>query len=131
MKPKERQSLIKNVEQQKLNMIDRFGLAWCRLSFFEWDDLLGEKPEEYDNLPDYRNNKTVSDWRYWFHIDKKSKADYVLPAKRKIRRLIGPINIDRSFWLFIGGITEEEWMQKYIADRCNWRISRLLFRERL
>lgn len=49
---------------------------------FEWNDLLGEKPEGFDNLPKFR----FSLWHYIFY--RRTKDDYTSPIYYLVQDLI-------------------------------------------
>lgn len=90
--------------------IDRLGLAYCRLNTYEWDEILGPKPDGFDNLPKWAKKK----WP--FSKKKRTKSDYVRPAMRAIERIIGETNCSRCWWVYGLGRTEEEWFRWYIRE---------------
>lgn len=97
-------------EESALNRIDRLGLAFCRLNCWEWDELLGKKPDGFDGLPDYHK-------RSWPWTKENSAKDYYIrPAIKAIESIIGPANISRCWWKFALGKSEEEWFQWYISE---------------
>lgn len=51
----------------------RLGMAYNALSRWEWDDLLGEKPEGFDELPKFSKPNI-------FGRRKRCKYDYISPA---------------------------------------------------
>ena len=55
---------------QNLNKIDRLGLAYCRLNCWEWDNIIGPKPEGFDNASrcwwKFILGKTEDEWFRWF-----------------------------------------------------------------
>lgn len=99
------------VDESKLNRIDRLGLAYCRLNDYQWDDLIGPKPEGFDDLP--RSVKRRWPWQK----KKPCKSDYIRPAIEGIESIIGEANISRCWWLFVLGKTEEEWFRWYVSER--------------
>lgn len=104
----------RDIDESQFSYIDRLGLAYCRLSRYEWDDIIGPKPESFDSLPDYivskRRPRRVSK-----HLP--SKSDYVAPPIKAIRSIIGEANCSRCWWLFVLGRTESEWFQWYMLSR--------------
>lgn len=103
------------VDEAKLNYVDRLGLAYCRLNCFEWDEILGDKPAEFDNLPDFPRKRL-------FQRKMTSKQDYVYPAIIAIEAAIGVANTSRCWWLFQLGKTEREWMKWYIRGVSTGKI---------
>lgn len=100
-------------DENKLNDIDRLGLAWCRLSLWEWDEIVGPKPDGFDDLPNYlRKRKSI------FHRNQKTvtKADYLLPVTKNIESIIGEANTSRCWWKFVLGKTEDEWREWYLRE---------------
>lgn len=95
---------MSTVDKSKLDRTDRLGLAWCRLNSFVWDEIIGEKPPGFDELPNYAEGKA-------------SKHDYVHPAILGIESIIGEANASRCWWVFKLGKTEEEWLRWYISER--------------
>lgn len=49
--------------------------VWCNLNCWKWDELLGEKPEDWDNIPSYIDN---------IH----SKNDYISPIMHQIDKTV-------------------------------------------
>ena len=99
------------IDESKLNRIDRLGLAYCRLNCYQWDDLVGPKPEGFDDLP--RSASRHMPWQK----KKPSKSDYIRPAIEGIKSIIGEANASRCWWLFVLGKTEEEWFRWYVTER--------------
>lgn len=95
---------------QNLNKIDRLGLAYCRLNCWEWDNIIGPKPEGFDNLPDFDPKKGRL-----FHKTQKSKEDYIGPAMKAIESIIGAANVSRCWWKFVLGKTEDEWFRWFVS----------------
>ena len=89
----------RDIDETQLNCIDRLGLAYCRLNGFEWDDILGPAPNEFDKLP------------------KAQKDDYIKPAIEAIRSIIGEANCSRCWWMFKLGKSKEEWFRWYVTER--------------
>lgn len=87
--------------------IDRLGLAYCRLNCFEWDEILGEKPEGFDNLPNYTPRNHL------FKKRKMSKMDYIDPPIRAIESIIGRANTSRCWWKYELKLSEEDWFKWY------------------
>lgn len=85
------------VDESTLSIEQRLGLAYCRLSSFEWDSILGDDPV-YE-----RPNKF-----YW----KKMQA---------IQEIIGPENTSKAWWVFNLRKTEDEWKEWYYGERLNWK----------
>ena len=101
-----------------LNDVDRLGVAACRLNCWEWDDILGPKPEGFDSLPEYTPK------RHFWERKKVSKHDFVYPARNAIKNIIGEANISRCWWKYILGKSDEEWFRWYISEHIrSYRIS--------
>jgi hypothetical protein len=88
--------------------LDRLGLAWCRLNRFEWDDLIGPKPDGFDALPNNPPKRWIP-----FLKRKPSKTDYIAPALDAIESIIGEANTSRYWWTLHMHRTEEEWFRWY------------------
>lgn len=95
------------VDESELDRIDRLGLAYCRLNSFGWDEIIGEKPPGFDELPNYVKGK-------------ESKYDYVHPAILGIESIIGKANTSRCWWVFELGKPEEEWLRWYVSERADF-----------
>lgn len=100
------------VDESKLNRIDRLGLAYCRLNKGQWDEILGPKPAGFDDLP--RCPKVP---RWPWQKPGLSRSDFTVPAMTGIESIIGGANIERCLWLFVLGKTEEEWFRWYVTER--------------
>ena len=72
--------------------VNRLGLAWVRLNRGEWDELFGEKPEDYD-------------------------LQYFKVINDAIANLIGEANMSRCWWIYELGRTEEDWFRWYTVGR--------------
>lgn len=106
--------LFGGVDESALTQTDRLGLAWCRLNCDIWDDIVGEKPVGFDELPRFDDRR--------FRVFRKkmaTKHDYVHPAMVDIELEIGHKSVSRCWWLFALKKTEEEWHQWY--DRLGLR----------
>lgn len=101
------------LDEKNLSMVDRLGLAYCRLNSFEWDPILGPKPEGFDNMPKYPQKKRSFLMRT--KNGPKSKLEMVNPAKQAIEAIIGEANISRCLWKFDLCRTEEDWLRWYIT----------------
>lgn len=102
---------LPSIDESELNRVDRLGLAYCRISSYGWDDILGDKPPLYDNLPNY-----VPEPRVPFLKRKPSKHQYIWPAARAIRSIIGEANISRCWWKFVLGKSEDDWFHWYVGQ---------------
>ena len=71
------------IDEGHLNRTERLGLAYCRLNSFEWDPILGEKPDGFDNLPNYTEKRRLPLFKR-----KPSKCDFVAPAIMAIKSII-------------------------------------------
>lgn len=99
-----------NIDEGCLNHTARLGLAYCRLISFEWDPILGEKPDGFDNLPDYTEKRRLP-----FLKRKPSKHDFIAPAIRAIESIIGEANTSRYWWRFELHRSDEEWFRWYVS----------------
>lgn len=97
------------IDEDSLSQIDRLGLACCRLNEFRWDDLLGPKPDGFDELPNFDPKEGRL-----FHRKIRTKADYTHKPYCAILHIIGSTNESRCYWKFVLGRTEAEWFQWYI-----------------
>jgi hypothetical protein len=96
------------VDESTLNKIDRLGLAYCRLINFEWDDLVGQKPEGFDEMPNYQLKR-------WWQKKVPTKSDFVRIPSERIESIIGEANTSRCWWKFVLGESEEAWFQWYVS----------------
>lgn len=104
--------MIINVDESSLNETDRLGLAWCRLNNAEWDDILGPKPEGFDEMSKFPEPW----WKFWKR-KKPTKSDILWNRMQNIKSMIGEANVSRCWWIFALGRTEEEWRNWYINER--------------
>ena len=98
------------VDESKLSWIDRLGVAYCRLNGYEWDDILGPKPEGFDELPVDSPKAGV----FRKHIP--CKRDFTGPACYAIKKIIGEANASRCWWVYKLGRTEEAWFRWYTRE---------------
>lgn len=96
------------IDETKLNTIDRLGLAYCRLNNYKWDDIVGPKPEGFDEMPKFQD-------RRWWQKKVQTKSDFVRPAMEGIERIIGEANTSRCWWKFVIGESEEAWFRWYVS----------------
>lgn len=123
---------LSDVDETKLNRVDRLGLAYCRLNSWAWDEYIGPKPAGFDQLPAYDkyNIKRIEHpvlMKILTKLNPKkygkvvSKCDYLTPAVRRIEAEIGYANISRCWWVYKLKRTEEEWRKWYYsADRLKY-----------
>lgn len=110
------------IDESTLSQTDRLGLAWCRLNKWEWDEILGPKPKDFDHLP-----KTLPNGIFVHRSQLKSKIDYTRPAKKAIESVIGEANASRCWHVYELGRTEEEWLRWYLVHELpDYCIDRLL-----
>ena len=98
-----------HIDESKLNEIDRLGLAYCRLNCSEWDDILGPKPDGFDEMPKYH----APWWKFWKR-NQITRHDIIIQRMRNIESIIGRANTSRCWWIFVLERTEEEWKSWYI-----------------
>ena len=91
---------MKDINESKLSPVERLALVAYRLNCWEWDDMLGRKPERFDLMT----------------IDEKRA--FILPQYNRIKELLGDVYLLRCFWIF-DGETEEDWLK--------WRESRIAY----
>ncbi|MBD5151288.1 MAG: hypothetical protein HDT16_02060 [Oscillibacter sp.] len=115
-------------EEASLSQIDRLGLAFCRLNCWEWDDIVGPKPEGFDDLR-ISDRFSVERYRHPFlmwvleKIDPDTyqrgryKFDYTHPAIEAITSVIGEANTSRCWWKFELRRTETEWWNWYCTEK--------------
>lgn len=118
------------LDESELNPIDRLGLAYCRLNQWEWDEILGPKPDGFDALPYFGAAPGTRKKKY------RNRHDCIQPAMRYLESVIAQAQFSRCWWLFVLGRSEEEWIQWYNlkevmesamkAEQANSRPTRLL-----
>jgi len=103
-----------SIDADSLNRTDRLGLAYFRLNCALWDEILGPKPEGFDDLP-----KLSEDVKKPFRLRQhmRSKHDYTKPAAESIERIVGEANISHFWWTVVLGKTEEEWLRWYTVEQ--------------
>lgn len=97
--------------ENSLNERDRLGLAFCRLNFWEWDDLVGKKPEGFDDLPMDLPRSLLP-----FRKKKECKAKYIGPAIAKIESILTEEETSWYHWRFVRERTWEEWLAWYFTE---------------
>jgi len=104
------------INEEELSTEERFGLAYCRLNSWEWDEIAGPKPEGFDELPDYDQRKFK-----WLRKKIKTKGDLIDPVLEAIEEFIGEANTSRYWWEFELGKSTEEWFEWYAKRRLKRR----------
>lgn len=89
---------MQDIDESELSPVERLGLAWCRLNGFEWDELVGPKPEGFDELPDIP--KAIP-----------SKYCFVRRHMESIEQTLGHEYLNLCWWRFELGKSEEEWLR--------------------
>lgn len=97
------------VDEQTLDNIDRLGLAYCRLNSWQWDEIVGEKPKDFDSLPNYKRGGFQNIFK-----KQRTKHDYIKGKMEKLISVIGEENASRCWWKFEKIGTEEEWLEWYL-----------------
>lgn len=90
---------MKDIDESKLSPIERMGLAYCRLNCWDWDELIGEKPDGFEQMTN------------------EEKHGYIEPQLDRIEQILGSPYTSRCWWVYELGKTEEEWLE--------WRKSRM------
>lgn len=102
----------KGIDEAALSRTDRLGLAYCRLNGYQWDDLIGPKPEGFDELPE-----ELALPQRLTSKGARCKSDFVRPAILGIESIIGEAATSRCWWKFRLGRSEEEWFAWYVTER--------------
>ena len=90
---------MKNIDETTLNFEQRLGLAYCRLNSWQWDDIIGPKPNDFDNIEDLL-----------------VKNEYLHEPFQRIINIIGERNCNKYWWMFALDKTEDEWVEWYYKD---------------
>lgn len=90
---------MKDIDESKLSPVERMGLAYCRLNCWDWDELIGEKPDGFEQMTN------------------EEKHGYIEPQLDRIEQILGSPYTSRCWWVYELGKTEEEWLE--------WRKSRM------
>lgn len=98
------------VDEAKLPLVERLGLAYCRLNNWEWDEFIGPKPDGFDALPKYIKHNRLSSHK------QRCKYDYIQPAIAAIESIIGSANASRFRWIYVLGKSEEDWVRWYVME---------------
>lgn len=91
--------MIETIDESKLSPVERMGLAYCRLNCWDWDELIGEKPDGFEQMTN------------------EEKHGYIEPQLDRIEQILGSPYTSRCWWVYELGKTEEEWLE--------WRKSRM------
>lgn len=91
--------MLETIDEGKLSPIERMGLAYCRLNCWDWDELIGEKPDGFEQMTN------------------EEKHGYIEPQLDRIEQILGSPYTSRCWWVYELGKTEEEWLE--------WRKSRM------
>lgn len=79
------------------------GRAWVHANQWQWDELFGDPPPGFDEMPDWG--------------DHPSKREFLSPKMRLIESLIGCVGTSRAWWLYYLGRSEAEWRKWYFTER--------------
>lgn len=90
---------MKNIDETTLNFEQRLGLAYCRLNSWQWDDIVGPKPNDFDSIEDL-----------------SVKSEYLHEPFQRIANIIGERNCNKYWWIFVLDKTEDEWVEWYYRD---------------
>ena len=108
----ERVDRYSHIDESTLDRTDRLGLAYCRLSGWEWDDIVGPKPEGFDEMPHFIPGQRRAPG---------TREYYISPACKGIVSIIGEANANRYHWIFNLRRTEQEWLQWYCStEKAYW-----------
>lgn len=95
--------------ERRLPIHLRLGLAWCRLNMYEWDDIVGPKPPNWDNLPTTSKEPL-------FGKKKPSKSEYVKKPMEKIKHMIGTQTTTLCWWVFVLKKPPTDFLQWYLKE---------------
>ena len=90
---------MKNIDETTLNFEQRLGLAYCRLNSWQWDNIVGPKPNDFDDIEDL-----------------SVKSEYLHEPFQRIANIIGERNCSKYWWIFVLDKTEDEWVEWYYRD---------------
>lgn len=96
---------LDRIEKSDLTWKERLGLAYIRLRHWQWDDIMGPKPEGFDSLPNFVKGARRKE---------RCKYDYTAPALAVIRALVCNDELSLFWWRYVLGRSDEEWLR--------WRI---------
>ena len=99
-----------NIDEGTLGWKDRLGLCYVRLLCWQWDDLLGPKPEGFDLLPNF----SPKGKRFGNKI--RCKDTYIRPTIDAIETVLDYADLCRYWWKFHLGRSEEEWLRWFISE---------------
>lgn len=86
-------------KEDGLSPEERWALAWYHLNNWEWDELLGAKPEGFDGLPE--------------HL----KMELIECPMQRIREVLGDAGLSWLLWKLANGDDREAWMRLYITRK--------------
>lgn len=85
--------MIETIDESKLSPVERLGLAYCRLNCWIWDELAGDKPDGFEQMTN------------------EEKHIYIHPQLNRIEQILGSPYVNRCWWIYEMGKTEEEWLE--------------------
>lgn len=85
--------MLETIDESKLSPVERLGLAYCRLNCWIWDELVGDKPDGFEQMTN------------------DEKHVYVHPQLNRIEQILGSPYVSRCWWIYVMGKTEEEWLE--------------------
>ena len=101
-------------EEKPWRDMARMELAYYRATCFEWDELFGEKPKGFDEMP---NLPELEDSLDLMKRDYLTKFDFLHPAEVAIEKIIGSANASRCWWRCMKLGSEEAWFCWYVSTK--------------
>lgn len=95
--------MLETIDESKLKLspVERLGLAYCRLNCWIWDELVGDKPDGFEQMTN------------------EEKHVYIYPKLNRIEQILGRPYVSRCWWIYEMDKTEEDWLK--------WRESQIVY----
>ena len=85
---------------------ERLMIAWVRANMWKWDKIFGEKPYNFDNLPNTCEHGGC-------------KLNHIAIVMREIEEEFASRATSKAWWLYYLNKTEAEWKQWYFSTEHN------------
>lgn len=88
---------------------DMLGLAWVKLNNWEWDDILSQKPQNFDSMKKFSNNDSDENYKRYYIVKEMSKIKEIF--RERYEELTS-----WYWWKYELNRSHEEWMKWYYDE---------------
>ncbi|MEL7661568.1 hypothetical protein [Acetobacterium wieringae] len=91
---------------------------YWKLNRWEWDDRLGDKPKNWDNMPQFYRGR----FRGIKNIFLNNRYKIIKPIRDYIKLYIGERELLHYYHIVVLGNTEDEfkeWIESYLLNHCD------------